>query len=68
MAAMVQNLKSLYTKRDNQIPIFREVAKSKKLEVREYISMIDLQDKNTCPTIEEIGEYVRNSVFTLFCS
>ncbi len=30
--------------------------------------MIDLQDKNTCPTIEEIDEYVRNPVFTLFCS
>ena len=30
--------------------------------------MVDLQDKNTCPTIEEIGEYVRNPVFTLFCS
>lgn len=38
------------------------------MEVREYISMIDLQDKNTCPTIEEISEYVRNPVFTLFCS
>lgn len=30
--------------------------------------MIDLQDKNTCPSIEGIGEYVRNPVFTLFCS
>lgn len=30
--------------------------------------MIDLQDKNICPTIEEIEEYVRNPVFTLFCS
>ena len=25
--------------------------------------MIDLQDKSTCPTLEEIGEYVRNPVF-----
>lgn len=30
--------------------------------------MVDLQDKKACPTIEEIGEYVRNPVFTLFCS
>ncbi|MCI8638141.1 MAG: DUF3788 domain-containing protein [Coprococcus sp.] len=30
--------------------------------------MIDLQDKNICPAIEEIGEYVRNPVFTQFCS
>ena len=30
--------------------------------------MIDLQDKNTLPSLEEIGEYVRNPVFTLFCS
>lgn len=30
--------------------------------------MIHLQDKNTCPTLEEIDEYVRNPVFTQFCS
>lgn len=30
--------------------------------------MIDLQDKNTCPTIEEIGEYVKNPVFMLLCT
>ena len=30
--------------------------------------MIDLQDKNYCPTIREISEYVRNSVFIQFCS
>lgn len=30
--------------------------------------MIDLQDKSTCPTLEEIGEYVRNPVFMLLCS
>lgn len=30
--------------------------------------MIDLQDKSTCPTLEEIDGYVRNPVFTLFCS
>ena len=30
--------------------------------------MIDLQDKNICPTMEELGEYVRNPLFTQFCS
>lgn len=30
--------------------------------------MIDLQDKNYCPSIKEISEYVRNSVFMQFCS
>lgn len=30
--------------------------------------MIDLQDKNYRPTIEEISEYVRNPVFMQFCS
>lgn len=30
--------------------------------------MIDLLDKNTRPTLEEIGEYVRNPVFMLLCS
>lgn len=29
--------------------------------------MIDLQDKNNCPTLEEIGEYIRNPVFRQFC-
>ena len=30
--------------------------------------MIDLRDKNTPPTLEEIGAYVQNPVFTVFCS
>ena len=30
--------------------------------------MIDLQDKNHCPTLDEIGAYVRNPVFHKFCS
>lgn len=30
--------------------------------------MIDLQDKNICPTLEEIAQYVRNPVFLKFCS
>ena len=30
--------------------------------------MTDLQDKNYCPTIKEISEYVRNPVFMQFCS
>lgn len=30
--------------------------------------MIDLQDKSNSPTIEEIGEFVRNPVFMQFCS
>ena len=29
--------------------------------------MIDLQDKEYCPTLEEVGEYVRNGVFGKFC-
>ena len=29
--------------------------------------MIDLQDKNTCPAIEQIGEYIRNPVFMELC-
>lgn len=32
------------------------------------VNMIDLQDKNYCPTVKQINEYVRNSVFTQFCS
>lgn len=30
--------------------------------------MMDLQDKNNCPAIEDISRYVRNPVFTQFCS
>lgn len=30
--------------------------------------MVDLQDKGHCPTLEEIGEYVKNPVFLIFCS
>lgn len=30
--------------------------------------MIDLQDKNICPTIEEISGYVNNPVFMQFCT
>lgn len=30
--------------------------------------MIDIQDKNYCPAIREISEYVRNPVFMEFCS
>lgn len=30
--------------------------------------MIDLHDKNSCPTFEEIGQYIRNPVFGQFCS
>lgn len=29
--------------------------------------MIDIQDKNTCPVLEEIGDYVRNPLFMEFC-
>lgn len=29
--------------------------------------MVDLQDRHTCPSLEEIGEYVRNPVFARFC-
>lgn len=32
------------------------------------MNMIDLQDKNYCPAIEEIGEYVQNPVFMQFCT
>ena len=32
-----------------------------------YIHMIDLRDKNSCPTMEEISEYVRNPLFMQFC-
>lgn len=30
--------------------------------------MLDLQDKNSCPTLEEISEYVRAPAFMRFCS
>lgn len=30
--------------------------------------MFDLDDKNNCPTLEEIGQFVRNPVFMQFCS
>ena len=30
--------------------------------------MIDLHDKNICPTLDEIGQYVGNPVFMQFCS
>lgn len=30
--------------------------------------MIDLYDKNTCPSFEEISEYIGNPVFMQFCS
>lgn len=37
--------------------------------LRECITnMIDLKDKNNCPAIETINEYVRNPVFMQFCS
>lgn len=30
--------------------------------------MIDLQDKSYCPTLEELGGYIKNPVFLQFCS
>lgn len=30
--------------------------------------MIDLQDKNTCPTLEQVAEVVRNTLFPKFCA
>lgn len=30
--------------------------------------MIDLKDRNHCPTLDEIGAYVRNPVFSKFCT
>lgn len=30
--------------------------------------MLDLKDRNRCPTLEEIGQYVENPVFIKFCS
>lgn len=29
--------------------------------------MINLQDKNFCPSLEDISKYIRNSVFMQFC-
>ncbi len=30
--------------------------------------MIDMQNKDHCPELEEIGEYIKNPVFMQFCS
>lgn len=30
--------------------------------------MIDLTDKSFCPSLEELGEYIRNPVFLQFCT
>ena len=30
--------------------------------------MIDLQDREHCPALEEVGEYVNNPVFMQFCT
>lgn len=30
--------------------------------------MIDIRDKGYCPTLEEVGEYIHNSVFAQFCA
>ena len=30
--------------------------------------MINLQDRNICPTLDEIAEYIRNPLFQEFCS
>lgn len=32
------------------------------------VSLIDLQNKSVCPTLAEIGDYVRNPVFMQLCS
>lgn len=32
------------------------------------MSVIDVKEKNYCPTLEEIGQYIKNSVFTQFCT
>ena len=29
--------------------------------------MIDIRDRTACPTLEEIGEYVKNALFIQFC-
>ncbi len=30
--------------------------------------MIDIKDRSICPTLKELGDYIRNPVFTKFCS
>ncbi len=30
--------------------------------------MVDIKDKEYCPTLEEIGEFIHNSVFLQFCA
>lgn len=30
--------------------------------------MVDIQDRGYCPTLEEIGEYIKNPMFTQFCT
>ena len=30
--------------------------------------MINLTDRNVCPSLEEIGEYIGNPVFLQFCA
>ena len=30
--------------------------------------MVDIQDRGYCPTLEDIGEYIKNPVFTQFCT
>lgn len=30
--------------------------------------MVGLQDKNDCPSLEEIGDYIKNPLFLQFCS
>lgn len=43
-------------------------ARYENFEWKEAVGMIDLEDRNYCPGIEEIDEYVRNPVFMDFCS
>lgn len=37
------------------------------MEVKENKGLIDLQNYDYCPTLEELGEYVGNPVFGEFC-
>lgn len=30
--------------------------------------MVDIKDKTYCPTLEEIGEFIHNAVFSQFCA
>ena len=30
--------------------------------------MIDIKDRNYCPTLDEIGEYIKNPVFNKLCA